>query len=117
MIADGCVLNSCRVQYSVIGVRAVLGEGSLLNRVVMMGSDYFDSTERRQRPENMGIPLGIGRGTRIDNAIIDKNARIGEGCILSPAGKPSTVDHPLYHIRDGILIIPKHAVIPPGTVI
>ncbi len=117
VIADGCILNSCRVQHSVIGVRAVLGEGALLNRVVMMGSDYFDSEDRRNRPENLGIPLGIGRGTRIDNAIIDKNARIGEGCILSPAGKPATLDHPLYHIRDGILIIPKHAVIPPGTVV
>lgn len=117
VIADGCILNQCRIQHSVIGVRAVLNEGALLNRVVMMGSDYFDTTERCARPENGGVPLGIGRGTRIDNAIIDKNARIGEACVLSPAGKPENVDHPLYYIRDGILIIPKHAVIPDGTVI
>ena len=118
VLADGCVLNSCRLQHSVIGVRGVLGEGSLLNRVVMMGSDYFDTPERRNRPENQGIPLGIGRGTRVENAIIDKNARIGEGCILSPVGKPDNFDHPpLYYIRDGILVIPKHAVIPDGTVI
>lgn len=117
VIADGCILNQCRIQHSVIGVRAVLNEGALLNRVVMMGSDYFDTAERCARPENGGVPLGIGRGTRIDNAIIDKNARIGEACVLSPAGKPENVDHPLYYIRDGILIIPKHAVIPNGTVI
>lgn len=117
IIADGCVLNHCRVQHSVIGVRATLGEGSLVNRVVMMGSDYFDTTERCNRPENRGIPLGVGRNTRIDNAIIDKNARIGENCILSPAGKAENVDHPLYYVRDGILVIPKHAVIPHGTVI
>lgn len=117
VIADGCVLNHCRVQKSVIGVRSVLGDGALLDHVVMMGSDYFDTPERRSRPENRGIPLGVGRGTRIDNAIIDKNARIGEGCILSPAGKGDKLDHPLYYVRDGILIIPKHAVIPDGTVI
>ena len=117
VIADGCVLNSCRIQHSVIGVRAVLEEGALLNRVVMMGSDYFDTPERRSRPENGGIALGVGRGTRIENAIIDKNARIGAGCVLSPAGKPENVDHELYYVRDGILVIPKHAVIPDGTVI
>lgn len=117
VIADGCVLNHCRVQFSVIGVRAVLGDGAAINRVVIMGSDYFDTSERMNRPENRGIPLGIGKGTRIEEAIIDKNARIGDGCILSPAGKPENVDHPLYFIRDGILIIPKHAVIPHGTVI
>jgi glucose-1-phosphate adenylyltransferase len=117
VIADGCILNHCRVQNSVIGVRAVLGDGAAVNRVVMMGSDYFDTPERMNRPENRGIPLGVGKGTRIEHAIIDKNARIGDGCILSPSGKDENVDHPLYFIRDGILVIPKHAVIPHGTVI
>jgi glucose-1-phosphate adenylyltransferase len=83
----------------------------------MMGSDYYDSPSKRSRPENLDIPLGIGRGTRIENAIVDKNVRIGEGCILSPAGKPSEVDHPLYYIREGILVIPKGAAIPNNTVI
>jgi glucose-1-phosphate adenylyltransferase len=59
----------------------------------------------------------VGAGTRIENAIIDKNARIGEGCILTPAGKPENFDHPLYYIRDGILIVPKNGVIPPGTIV
>ena len=48
---------------------------------------------------------------------MDKNARIGDACVLSPAGKPQEVDHPLYHIRDGVLIIPKNGVIPHGTVL
>ena len=54
---------------------------------------------------------------RIENAIIDKNARIGNNVTISPAGKPETVDHELYYIRDGIVIIPKGAIIPHGTVI
>lgn len=117
VIADGCIVNQARIQHSVIGIRAILEQGAYLNRVVMMGSDYYDSPERRNSAENMGIPLGVGAGTRIDNAIIDKNARIGEGCILSPEGKPDNVDHPLYFIREGILIVPKNGVIPSGTVI
>lgn len=117
VVADGCIINEARIQHSVIGIRSVLDRGAYLNRVVMMGSDYHDNQARRSLPENQGVPLGVGPGTRIDNAIIDKNARIGEGCILSPEGKPENVDHPLYYIRDGILIVPKNGVIPPGTVV
>jgi glucose-1-phosphate adenylyltransferase len=117
LIADGCILSNARVQRSVVGLRGVLEDGCFLNRVVMLGADYYDSASRRNRPENLGIAVGVGAHTRIENAIIDKNARIGDGCILSPAGKPENVDHPLYYIRDGILIIPKNGVIPHGTVI
>lgn len=116
VVADGCIINNARVQHSVIGVRSMLQEGCSLHRVVMMGADYFDTPGRQSKPENLGIPVGVGRGTRIENAIIDKNARIGEGCVLSPAGKPENVDHPLYYIRDGILIVPKNGVIPSGTI-
>ena len=66
----------------------------------------------------MGMPrVGIGENCRIENAIIDKNARIGNNVVISPAGKPENLDHERYYIRDGIVIIPKSAVIPHGTVI
>jgi len=116
-ISDGCIVTRARILNSVIGIRSVLQEGSYLNKVVMMGADYYDTAARAARPENQGVPIGIGAGTRIEHAIVDKNARIGEGCSLSPAGKPENVDHPLYYIRDGVLVIPKGAVIPNGTVI
>ena len=61
--------------------------------------------------------MGIGTNCRIENAIIDKNSRIGDNVKISPAGKPDKLDHELYYIRDGIIIIPKNAVIPHGTVI
>jgi glucose-1-phosphate adenylyltransferase len=54
---------------------------------------------------------------RIENAIIDKNSRIGNNVVISPSGKPENADHPLYYIRDGIVIIPKNGVVPHGTVI
>ena len=64
----------------------------------------------------VGIPrIGIGRNTRIENAIIDKNARIGDNCVITPKGKPENFDHALYHIRDGVVIVPKNGVIPHGT--
>jgi glucose-1-phosphate adenylyltransferase len=59
----------------------------------------------------------VGVNTRIENTIVDKNARIGDNVVISPAGKPENVDHPDYYIRDGIVIIPKSGVIPHGTVI
>ena len=68
--------------------------------------------------EGAGKPrVGIGAGCKIENAIIDKNARIGNNVTISPAGKPENVDHELYFIRDGIVVIAKDAVIPHGTVI
>ena len=118
VISDGCIVNRARVQQSVVGVRSILEEGCSLNRVVMMGSDFYDSASVIARNQEAGIPcLGVGRGTRIENTILDKNARVGEGCILSPAGKPENMDHPQYFIRDGILIVPKNGVIPHHTVV
>jgi len=65
--------------------------------------------------EREGKPrIGIGAHCKIENAIIDKNARIGNNVVISPDGKPDTVDHELYYIRDGIVIIPKKTIIPHG---
>jgi glucose-1-phosphate adenylyltransferase len=114
-ISDGCIITRARILHSVIGIRSVMQEGSYLNRVVMLGADHYDTPTRAA--QNQGVPIGIGAGTRIEHAIVDKNARIGEGCSLSPAGKPENVDHPLYYIRDGVLVIPKNTVIPNGTIV
>jgi glucose-1-phosphate adenylyltransferase len=83
-----------------------------------MGADYFESQESiHQNAADNRPRIGIGRNTRIDYAIVDKNARIGDNCVITPHGKPETMDHPLYYIRDGIIIIPKDMVVPHGTVI
>jgi glucose-1-phosphate adenylyltransferase len=118
VISDGCILNKCSVNYSIVGVRSIVGEDCNLTRTVLLGCDYYESEASIRQNEAKGVPrIGIGRGTRIENAIIDKNARIGDNCKISPAGKPEKVDHPLYYIRDGIVIIPKNGAIPHGTVI
>jgi glucose-1-phosphate adenylyltransferase len=118
IISDGCILSHCHISSSVIGVRSFVDIGSHVTRTVVMGADYYEPPEALTANEATNRPrIGIGRHTRIDQAIIDKNARIGDNCVLTPHGKPETADHPLYYIRDGILIIPKDTIVPNGTLI
>jgi glucose-1-phosphate adenylyltransferase len=118
IVSDGCIINHATISHSIIGIRSTVGNGSELNRVVLMGGDYYESHASILENEMMGKPrIGIGQNTRIENAIIDKNARIGDNVRISPAGKPENFDHALYYIRDGIVIIPKNGVIPHGMVI
>lgn len=118
VISDGCIINHARICNSIIGLRSLVDRGGYLNRVVMMGADYFESEVSIRDKGAEGTPrIGVGINTRIENAIIDKNARIGNNCVISPAGKPDEVTESNYYIRDGIIIIPKNSVIPHGTVI
>lgn len=118
VVSDGCIINRAQIFHSIVGVRSLVGAGSELRRVISLGCDYYESQHSIEESERVGRPrIGIGENTRIENAIIDKNARIGNNVIISPANKPDHVDHPLYFIRDGIVIIPKNGMIPHGTVI
>lgn len=118
VVSDGCIINHARIAHTIVGVRSLVGAGSELRRVILLGCDYYETSESIEECKRAGRPrIGIGQNTRIENAIIDKNARIGDNVVLSPAGKPEDMDHPLYFIRDGIVIIPKNGVIPHGTVI
>jgi glucose-1-phosphate adenylyltransferase len=118
VVSDGCIINHARITHTIVGLRTTVEAGTELNRVVILGSDFYESLESVERHEREGKPrIGIGANCKITNAIIDKNARIGNNVTISPAGKPDKVDHELYYIRDGIIIIPKGAIIPHGTVI
>ncbi|MFM2295265.1 MAG: Glucose-phosphate adenylyltransferase [Verrucomicrobiota bacterium] len=118
LVTDGCIINRAHISHSIIGLRSLVGEGSRMHRVVCLGNDYYESADSIAQCARNGTPhLGIGNNCHIENAIIDKNARIGNDVKISPAGKPENVEHPLYYIRDGIVIIPKNAIIPHGTVI
>ena len=118
VISDGCILNRAVITHSIAGLRCFVGAGTVLNRVILLGSDYYESIESILEHEKDGRPrIGIGTNCRIENTIVDKNARIGDNVVISPAGKPEKVDHPNYYIRDGIVIIPKNGVIPHGMVI
>lgn len=112
VVSDGCIITEASLNRCVIGIRSVIENGAVLKNVVMMGADYYEapSTTPAGAP-----PLGIGRNTTIQDAIVDKNARIGERVVISPDGKPSEMDGENYFIRDGVIIIPKNAIVPDGT--
>ena len=118
VISDGCIINRSTISSSIIGIRSVVGPGSTLHRVVHLGCDYYESHSSILENEVLGKPrIGIGQNCRIENTIIDKNARIGDNVVISPAGKPDEMDHELFYIRDGIVIVPKNGFIPHGMVI
>jgi glucose-1-phosphate adenylyltransferase len=118
LISDGSIVNNARLRHSLVGLRSIVSEGASLHRTVLMGADYYESAASISQCETEGQPrIGIGRHTHIENAIIDKNCRIGDHCVISPSGKPTDLDHPLYYIRDGIVLIPRNGCIPHGTVL
>jgi glucose-1-phosphate adenylyltransferase len=118
VISDGCILNHAVIRHSIVGLRSLVGSGTSINRAILLGSDYYESLESIIENERVGKPrIGIGLNCRIENTIVDKNARIGNNVTISPSGKPENKDDPLYYIRDGIVIIPKGGIIPHNTVI
>lgn len=119
LAADGCIISDSNIKNSIIGIRTVIEAGCELEGVVCMGADYYETAHRKHERESVGIPkMGVGEGSKVRGAIIDKNARIGGGCSIGLDDRPrEDADFDNYYVRDGIIIIPKNGVIPPGTVI
>ncbi|MEM6912137.1 MAG: glucose-1-phosphate adenylyltransferase [Verrucomicrobiota bacterium] len=112
IVSDGCVLSGAILNRCIIGIRSIIGAGTSLKDVVMMGADRFDS---ELPASDHNPPLGIGNNCRIERAIIDKNVRIGNDVVITPDGKPDHVDGSNFCLREGIVVIPKGSVIPDGT--
>jgi glucose-1-phosphate adenylyltransferase len=112
IFSDGAVIEGSQVTSSIIGIRGVVHSGSVVERTVMMGADFFET-----QPPDRVPPVGVGHGCFIRNAIIDKNARIGDGARLFNEANVDTADGPGWHIRDGVIVVPRNEVIPPGTVV
>ena len=113
IIADGCIITSANIERAVIGIRSVIENGSTIRNSVLMGADFYQEEDPQSAPDRP--PLGIGRHCVIEGAIIDKNARIGDGVVITPDGKPADMDGDNYYVRDGVIVVPKGAVIPAGT--
>ncbi len=117
IIGDGSIVTEAHVQRAVIGIRSVIREGCRLENVVMMGADHYETEKEVRANAENGVPdVGIGRGTTVRNAIIDKGARIGANVVIDPAGKPADFEGAGVFIRDGVLVVPKNAIIPDNTV-
>jgi len=118
--AEGCIITNASISDSIVGVRTIIESGSSLNGVICMGADYYESDIQKQRNAEERVPnLGIGRGTLVKRAIIDKNACIGEGCRIGVDEHVNRTDgdYGNYFIKDGIVVIPKGTVLYPGTII
>ena len=118
IISDGCIIDRSRISQSLVGIRCLLSPGCRVHRSVLMGADFYETDVSKSDSKSKGIPLvGVGENTRIESAIIDKNARIGANCVISPEGKPDHFDGENYYVREGIAIVPKGAIIPDGTIL
>jgi glucose-1-phosphate adenylyltransferase len=120
IVSDGCIINGAKITTSVIGLRSRISKGVQMEASFMMGADFYQTIEDMRRDHGKGLPrVGIGEGAVIKRAIIDKNARIGNNARLLNEAGTTAADGPngSYYIRDGIIIVPKNAVVPEGTVI
>ena len=120
ILSDGCIIDGARIANSVVGLRSRISKGVQMDVSFMMGADYYQTLEEMQRDLVAGGPrIGIGENTIIKRAIIDKNARIGSNARLVNEAGIANVDGEggSYFIRDGIIIVPKNAVIKDGTVV
>ena len=117
VVADGCIISDAHIERAIIGVRSIIKSGATIRNSVIMGADYYEdeAAEISENDSRLLLPIGIGRNSVIDRAIIDKNARIGESVVITPDGKAPNVDSSNYYIRDGVVVIPKNAMIPDGT--
>jgi glucose-1-phosphate adenylyltransferase len=107
IVADGCFLEECSIEQSVIGIRTHVRKGTRITRSVLLGADSYASTDSQM--------LGIGRDVILDRVIMDKNASIGDGARLANEAGVQHADGNGYYIRSGIIIVPKNGHIAPGT--
>ena len=115
LIADGCIIHASRLDSTVVGIRTRIGSGTTVVNSYIMGSDYYETLEEIQNSLNRGIPsVGIGERCFIKNVIIDKNCRIGNDVRINGGAHLANSDHPLYTVKDGIVVLKKGAIVPDG---
>jgi glucose-1-phosphate adenylyltransferase len=118
IIAEGSIILADVIEQSVVGIRARIGTGTTVTNAYIMGNDYYETLEQIHENTAAGKPLiGIGQRCVIECAIIDKNCRIGNDVIIKGGKHLANTDHPLYAVKDGIVVVKKMAILPDGFVI
>jgi glucose-1-phosphate adenylyltransferase len=112
IVAEGCYMDRCEIQDSVVGIRTRIGGGARITRSVLLGADFYE-----EEVAATSVPLGIGREVVLDRVIVDKNARIADGVRLVNDGGVSHADGDGYYIRNGIIIVPKGAEVKAGVTV
>lgn len=115
-VCEGSVINKSQISHSIIGIRSRIGENARLDKTIVMGADSFESMAEMEENRQRGIPnMGVGRDCQIRNAIIDKDVRIGDNVkLLNERGLENHTEEN-YSVVDGIIVVPKHSIIPSGT--
>lgn len=114
IVAEACIINAQMLERSVIGLRSRIGEGTVIKRSIVMGNDFTEQMEMFKKNRST-MPLGIGKNCYIENAIIDKNCRIGDNVIIRGSDELEDSEEDAYVIRSGIIVIKKGSVIDPGS--
>ena len=118
IIAEGSIINASRMDQCVVGIRSRVGHGSTIVNSYLMGNDFYETLEQMEENTSAGVPkIGIGDRCYIKNAIIDKNCRIGNDVRINGGNHLENVDHTLYTVKDGIVVVKKNAVLPDGFVL
>ena len=115
MLAEGSWIKDACIKHSVIGLRSQIRAGVKMTDTVMMGADYYGFFRRGEEEEKGEVGLGVGSDCSIEGAIIDKNARIGKNVTIRPFPRGTDIDRECWVVRDGIVIVPKNAILQPGT--
>ncbi len=115
-VAEGSILLGSIIEKAVVGIRSFIDEGTLVQRAYIMGNTHYETVNERNKNSNRPN-LGIGRNCVIKNSIIDMNVRIGDNVQLINRENITEKFEKNYVIRDGIIIVPKGAVIESNTVI
>lgn len=118
LVTEGVILDHCRIERSVIGIRSRIQRDATIRNALVMGADFYQLPHEIQADVDSGVPpIGIGEGSVIEGAIVDKNARIGKGVRIVNAKARADADGDSYFIRDGIVVIPKNVIVPDGTLV
>ncbi|MFY8025672.1 MAG: glucose-1-phosphate adenylyltransferase [Sediminibacterium sp.] len=118
IIAEGSIIHASRIEQSVVGIRSRIGHGTTIVSTYIMGNDYYETLEEMELNTSKGLPkIGIGERCYIKDAIIDKNCRIGNDVRINGGSHLANTDHPLYTVKDGIIVVKKTAILPDGFVI
>jgi glucose-1-phosphate adenylyltransferase len=115
LVADGCVIEpGAVIENSVIGLRCRIGRNVVIRNAILMGADFYETPEAiLEHRGNGNPPLGVGEGTHIEGAILDKNVRIGRNVrIVNEQGLENAPETPFGMICDGIVVLPKHTALP-----
>jgi len=110
LVCDGSILEGSKISQSIVGIRSVIREGSELDRVVMMGADFYEMEESKKK-----VKVGIGKNCFIKNAILDKNVHIGDNVIINYKSDKNNVSSEHFQVVDGIVVVQKNETIPDNT--